>query len=305
MRQPITLCPHGKRTDRGVECGGVGIYQHGRRRGHCKECGGASLCKPHGRRKNNCTLCRGTSARRICQHGCQRCHCKKCKKTEPLSRNGGGLKSPSTWYTGCGDSIVICEHKRLQSVCVLCKGSGLCAHGVMRSRCQKKDCVQHRHEGQLQAASLLRTPLLQRAAAHELQREAQSTAYKAIQANNMPCRCNLCFEDIPETRSGRPTPPDDGWGCTPCCGTSYHIECLGDWLKHDRGGAGGTAPQCPTCCWEPSVSVGAAAVPKIEADDIDECIDGIAFGSMWPLGLTHGGGCFSLSMDNAPKKHRS
>ena len=117
--------------------------------------------------------------------------------------------------------------------------------------------------------------------------------------------CNLCFEDIPETRSDRPARPDDGWGSTPCCGTSYHIECLGDWLKHDRGGAGGTALQCPKCCWEPSVSVGAAAVPTIEADDIDECIDFIAFGSTEPLGLTHGGGCFSLSMDNAPKKHRS
>jgi hypothetical protein len=55
-KNPIQNCPHGRREDQCVVCGGVGICQHGRQRQQCKQCGGTSIC-PHDRLRQYCKDC--------------------------------------------------------------------------------------------------------------------------------------------------------------------------------------------------------------------------------------------------------
>ena len=49
-------CEHGKRKDKCIECGGVGICEHKRQKDKCIECGGSGICE-HKREKNKCKKC--------------------------------------------------------------------------------------------------------------------------------------------------------------------------------------------------------------------------------------------------------
>ena len=44
--------------------------------------------------------------------------------------------------------------------------------------------------------------------------------------------CLICLEGCNGETSGRPCPREHlrGWGYTPCCGSSFHFECLSTWL---------------------------------------------------------------------------
>jgi hypothetical protein len=85
-------CPHGKRKNRCVECGGSGLCPHGKQKYGCVECGGSGIC-PHGKQKCRCVECGGNG---LCPHGKQKYGCVEC--------GGRG----------------ICPHKRIKSRCKVC-----------------------------------------------------------------------------------------------------------------------------------------------------------------------------------------
>ena len=61
-------CPHGRRHDKCVECGGTGVCEHNRQKSQCRECHGASICE-HNRRKLQCVDCNGDKYKCIiCNH---------------------------------------------------------------------------------------------------------------------------------------------------------------------------------------------------------------------------------------------
>ena len=73
-------CEHGKRKDRCIDCGGVGICEHRREKSKCMDCGGGSMCE-HKRQKSKCIDCGGAS---ICEHKRQRAGCKQCTNPQKV-----------------------------------------------------------------------------------------------------------------------------------------------------------------------------------------------------------------------------
>ena len=67
-------CPHGRRHDKCVECGGTGVCEHNRQKSQCRECGGSQICE-HNREKSKCRECHGAS---ICEHNRRKLQCVDC-----------------------------------------------------------------------------------------------------------------------------------------------------------------------------------------------------------------------------------
>ena len=67
-------CPHGRRHDKCIECGGTGVCEHNRQKSQCRECGGSQICE-HNREKSKCVECHGAS---ICEHNRQKAQCVDC-----------------------------------------------------------------------------------------------------------------------------------------------------------------------------------------------------------------------------------
>jgi len=69
-----TKCPHGKRKDRCIHCGGIGLCIHKKQKSHCVDCDGVSICI-HKKRKYICIDCKGIG---LCIHKKQKEKCKIC-----------------------------------------------------------------------------------------------------------------------------------------------------------------------------------------------------------------------------------
>jgi hypothetical protein len=121
-------CPHNKRKDICVDCGGKNTCEHKRLKVNCIPCGGKNTCE-HKRLKRQCKDCKGSS---ICNHGKRRNRCVDCGGSEICihKKNKTGCKE----CKGSG----ICIHNRQKSKCKDCEGSGICIHGRQKSRC--RDC---------------------------------------------------------------------------------------------------------------------------------------------------------------------
>ena len=104
------LCPHNRRPNTCVDCGGRSVCEHGRQRAQCRECGGSLFCA-HGRRKRLCLDGCGGSG--LCVHVREQSQCRLC----------GGSQ--------------ICVHGRRLSKCRHCGGSQVCVHGRQRSNCRE------------------------------------------------------------------------------------------------------------------------------------------------------------------------
>lgn len=60
-------CPHGRRHNYCLECGGVGMCPHDRRKDQCRICDGSAICE-HNNRRASCQVCSPV-------------HCGVCNKT--------------------------------------------------------------------------------------------------------------------------------------------------------------------------------------------------------------------------------
>lgn len=140
----MSICLHGKRKSRCVECFGSQICCHKKRKEICRDCGGSSFChhdKPksrcndcggsqiccHGKRKERCAECGGKS---ICCHKKRKEVCKECKGSQICQHN----KIIWTCKDCKGGSI--CEHENIKYFCVQCNGNSLCEHKKIKSNCQ-------------------------------------------------------------------------------------------------------------------------------------------------------------------------
>jgi hypothetical protein len=102
-------CIHGRRSDRCVDCGGIGICAHKKRRGSCAKCGGSQICE-HGIARSFCKKCKGSQ---ICKHKNNKHKCRKCSGSQ------------------------VCEHNNIQYNCLDCNGKGICKHGKHKGHCRK------------------------------------------------------------------------------------------------------------------------------------------------------------------------
>jgi hypothetical protein len=118
-------CPHGKRKQECIECGGSQVCQHRKLRAYCKVCKGSQVCE-HGKQRQYCKECHGS---RICQHGRNKSHCKECGGASFCHH--GSIRSQCVRCKGGS----ICEHGRRRITCWECGGSYLCEHGRARSSC--------------------------------------------------------------------------------------------------------------------------------------------------------------------------
>jgi hypothetical protein len=140
------LCPHNKRKDRCVECGGVGICIHNKRKIVCKICGGSQVCI-HNKLKQVCKECKGSL---LCEHNKQKRLCIDCNGSAICTHNkikynckecGGSsycihkkTKSICKECNGCS----ICEHNKQKRYCLECMGNGICIHNKIKYKC--KEC---------------------------------------------------------------------------------------------------------------------------------------------------------------------
>jgi hypothetical protein len=68
-----TVCQHGIRKARCLECGGIDICQHMIFKYSCKRCKGKGVCE-HGKVKASCSQC----SNNVCQHGRRKTRCREC-----------------------------------------------------------------------------------------------------------------------------------------------------------------------------------------------------------------------------------
>ena len=85
-------CPHGKKQNKCIPCGGSSMCIHGREQNQCIDCGGSGICA-HNKRRNTCKNCNGTQ---ICEHQRRRADCKACSGS------------------------AICQHQRMRRDCNEC-----------------------------------------------------------------------------------------------------------------------------------------------------------------------------------------
>jgi len=142
----VKKCPHGKRKNDCVECGGSSICIHKKRKFNCKECGGGAYCI-HGIMKARCRDCGGSA---YCSHNIVKFNCRECKggafckhdkiKTRCKECGGSSLCSHNINKTGCKEcnGTAYCEHKKIKFNCKECGGKGLCIHDKIKIYC--KDC---------------------------------------------------------------------------------------------------------------------------------------------------------------------
>jgi hypothetical protein len=76
--KPKMSCPHKKRMDYCVECGGKQMCTHKMVKANCAICDGSQLCH-HKQIWNRCPECKTTYA---CPHNRHKMHCKKCKQAK-------------------------------------------------------------------------------------------------------------------------------------------------------------------------------------------------------------------------------
>lgn len=100
MTRKRKKCPHGKRRDECVECGGSGVCVHRRLRKDCVECGGSGICE-HKRHRRYCKECEGSQ---VCIHKRIRAQCKECIGSQ------------------------VCTHGRIKLFCWLCDPTGYAKH---------------------------------------------------------------------------------------------------------------------------------------------------------------------------------
>jgi hypothetical protein len=124
----VKKCPHGKRKNDCVECGGSSICEHKKRKFNCKECGGGAYCV-HGKRKENCIECCATN---FCIHKKRKNKCAEC--------DGSYLCIHKKYKNSCVEckGSLICIHEKRKNDCVICSGSSICPHKKRKFNC--KEC---------------------------------------------------------------------------------------------------------------------------------------------------------------------
>jgi len=157
-KKPRKKCPHGKRKDMCVECGGSGICIHKKPKSRCIDCGGSSFCI-HKKYKASCIECNGSS---FCIHKKQKSRCIDCdgssicihkkRKEQCIECNGSSVcihKKQKSRCIDCGGSS-ICEHKKRKMDCVECDGSQMCIHKKHKSACVEckgsQICIHNKHK---------------------------------------------------------------------------------------------------------------------------------------------------------------
>ena len=144
---PNKKCPHNKRKNRCINCGGKGICIHNRIRYQCKECRGSQICE-HNKFRSQCKECGGS---KICKHNIQKSHCKECRgsniceheKGKDICRKCRGRRicEHNIVKTTCKEcrGSQICKHNKMKYYCKDCNGNGICKHNKLKSYCKECD----------------------------------------------------------------------------------------------------------------------------------------------------------------------